>query len=110
MSFQRRPPQSAPNCPWCDRPMAPCPGSQQGRLCCPTGDPVEYRTRGARWYFGGRLLGLEEPMPEPPDAGEPEEPEPPAPKSRGGGQAAEGLEAFRKVASAAWGDEEEDPA
>jgi len=111
MSFQRRPPQSAPACPWCDQPMMPCPGSQQGRLCCPTGDPVEYRTRGGRWYFSGRLLGLEESMPEPPEPpdaeeADAEEADEPPPASGPDAVASDALDAFRKVAGAAWEDDE----
>jgi hypothetical protein len=62
MAFQNRPPSKPPDCPWCGETMIPCP-MLAGRLCCPNDEPVEYRHRGGRWYFEGRLLGLDEPHP-----------------------------------------------
>ena len=48
--------------------MVPCEDGRAGRLCCPTGEPVEHRISGGRWYFNGRLNGLNEPFPPAPGA------------------------------------------
>lgn len=69
MSFQQRPQRRTPRCPWCDQEMVPSPDSRGGRLYCPTGEAVEYRLSGGRWYFNGRLNGLDEPIPPAPDDG-----------------------------------------
>lgn len=109
MGFQQRPPRRVPQCPWCDQEMAPSPDSRGGRLFCPTGEAVEYRISGGRWYFNGRILGLEEPVPPPPDDGAAQAamdevlalPERPRASTR-----PDPLDAFRKIASDAWGDDD----
>ena len=47
----------------------PCEDGRAGRLCCPTGEPVEHRISGGRWYFNGRQNGLNEPFPPAPEPG-----------------------------------------
>lgn|GEM_PF-4933064 len=132
MSFQQRPQRRTPRCPWCDQEMIPSPDSRGGRLFCPTGEAVEYRLSGGRWYFNGRLNGLDEPIPPAPDDGErtdagedeapvpskgvemrdrtgasaqPAPPEAPAPL-----EALDPLDAFRQIASDAWGAADESDA
>ena len=63
MAFQQRPPRRPVTCPWCGEEMVPCEDGRAGRLCCPTGEPVEHRISGGRWYFNGRQNGLNEPFP-----------------------------------------------
>ena len=130
MSFQQRPQRRTPRCPWCDQEMVPSPDSRGGRLFCPTGEAVEYRLSGGRWYFNGRLNGLDEPIPPAPDDGDPTgagEDEaadsskrvemrdrtdasapaapsaPPEPTEPVQPESLDPLDAFRQIASDAWG-------
>lgn len=123
MGFQQRSPRRAPRCPWCDQEMIPDPDSRGGRLCCPNGEAVEYRLSGGRWYFNGRLNGLDEPVPPAPNGpadaeadeadAEPRADAGAVRRSDGGATPAtalrtddgpvDTLDAFRAIASAAWG-------
>lgn len=108
MGFQQRSPRRTPRCPWCDQEMIPDADSRGGRLCCPNGEAVEYRLSGGRWYFNGRLNGLDEPVPPAPngEAEDDEAPPPPVrdakPPSVSPPPAFDPLDAFREIASAAW--------
>lgn len=125
MSFQQRPQRRTPRCPWCDQEMVPSPDSRGGRLFCPTGEAVEYRLSGGRWYFNGRLNGLDEPIPPAPEDGtmavdERMPDDIAAPLGRTAGPVAQAapaapeadsldpLDAFRRIASDAWGAQDAD--
>ncbi len=103
MAFQNRRPIKPTECPWCDEAMIPCP-QQPGRLCCPNDEPVEYRLRGGRWYFEGRLLRLDEPIPPRPESESEAEAEsaaetPPDPRNI--------LDEAERVAREKWGDKDD---
>jgi hypothetical protein len=74
---------------------------RSGRLYCPTDEPVEYRISGGRWYFNGRQLGLDEPIPPPPD--------PMSPEADGDDDpVASPLDEASRIVSDAWDEDDED--